>query len=410
MDESELLFNLFYLLLCMCIIYPPEEFGRLGLTIEQLFSNWLGEEHLNFVRYHQRRTSLNLFIHSCLPAIYFLIHRFKFSVFTEYDDTEEESELDPDFPMPQEAVAFKTLTWKVAQRFSLMAVLAVPALIFNWYQQNWKRHPITQTLQKFSNTPNSTSDVESDIGNEFRRPDIYKKKLNSISTVIATENWIIKTSLYNVNFAHQSDTVLSVAKTETYNVSQDNNDTLQMVSIMVKTNRAGVPDFHIRINALEFRNLEERITRPILIPSNIQFHRNVIDRFIDVFKEQVSLNPIYKADRIAEKCFACMVAEPNIKIHKQCLDVDRNGQPLSADNCCTNCYCRPMWCVECLARWFAARQNDHEREVWLEQKCTCPMCRAKFCLLDVSYIEKPAVTPTTPSDTDAPASGNDNQT
>lgn len=169
MDESELLFNLFYLLLCMCIIYPPEEFGRLGLTIEQLFANWLGEEHLNFVRYHQRRTSLNLFIHSCLPAIYFLIHRFKFSVFTEYDDTEEESELDPDFPMPQEAVAFKTLTWKVAQRFSLMAVLAVPALIFNWYQQNWKRHPITQTLQKFSNTPNSTSDVESDIGNEFRR-------------------------------------------------------------------------------------------------------------------------------------------------------------------------------------------------------------------------------------------------
>lgn len=170
MDESELLFNLFYLLLCMCIIYPPEEFQRLGLTIEQLFSRWLGEEHLNFVRYHQKRTSLNLFIHSCLPATYFLIHRFKFSVFTEYDDdVEEESELDPDFPMPQEAVAFKTLTWKVAQRFSLMAVLAVPALIFNWYQQDWKRHPITQTLLKFSNVPNSTANLISDIGNEFRR-------------------------------------------------------------------------------------------------------------------------------------------------------------------------------------------------------------------------------------------------
>lgn len=197
-------------------------------------------------------------------------------------------------------------------------------------------------------------------------------------------------------------------QTETYNVSQDTNDTLQMVSIMVKTNRAGVPDFHIRINALEFRNLEERITRPIVIPSNIQFHRNVIDRFIDVFKEQVSLNPIYKADRITEKCFACMVAEPNIKIHKQCTDTDRNGQLLAADNCCSNCYCRPMWCVECLARWFAARQSDHEREVWLEQKCTCPMCRAKFCLLDVSYIEKP---PSSSSGDPAltTASGNDNE-
>lgn len=165
-----------------------------------------------------------------------------------------------------------------------------------------------------------------------------------------------------------------------------------MVSIMVKTNRAGVADFHIRINALEFRNLEERITRPILIPSNIQFHRNLIDRFIDVFKDQVSLNPIYKADRIGDKCFACMMVEPNIKIHKQCEDVDRDGRLLARDLCCTNCYCRPMWCVDCLARWFAARQNEHEREVWLEQKCTCPMCRAKFCVLDVSYIEKPTAT------------------
>uniref|UniRef100_A0A1B0BHP3 RING-type domain-containing protein n=1 Tax=Glossina palpalis gambiensis TaxID=67801 RepID=A0A1B0BHP3_9MUSC len=388
MDESELLFNLFYLLLCMCIIYPPEEFQRLGLTIEQLFSRLLGEEYLNFVLYHKKRTSLNLFVHSCLPALYFLIHRFKFSVFME-SELEKESELDPDFPMPQEAKAFKTLTWKVAQRFSLMAILVVPALIFNWYQQDWKRHPISQTLLKFSNVPHSSiTEIISDIGNEFRRPNIYKKKLNFISTVITTENWIIKTSLYNVYFAHQSDTTLSVAKTETYNVSADNTDTLQMVSIVVKPNRVGVPDFHIRINALEFRNLEERITRPIVIPSNIQFHRNVIDRFIDVFKEQVTHNPIYKPDRIAEKCLGCMNEEPNIKIHKQCEDIDRDGQPLLSENCCSNCYCRPMWCVECLARWFAARQNEHDREVWLEQKCTCPMCRAKFCLLDVSYIEK----------------------
>ncbi|XP_017477485.1 PREDICTED: E3 ubiquitin-protein ligase TM129 [Rhagoletis zephyria] len=388
MDECELLFNLFYLLLCMCIIYPPEEFQRLGLTIEQVFNKLLGDESMNFILYHHRRTSLNLFVHSCLPAFYFLIHKLKFSVFAEREPPEE-ADLDPDFPMPQEAVAFKTLTWKIAQRFSLMAVLAVPALVFNWYQQNWRRHPISQTLLKYSNVPNSFQSVANDISTEFRRLDIYKKKLNSISTVIATENWIIKTTLYNVHFAHQSDTSLSVAKTETYNVSQDTNDTLQMVSIVVKPNRQGVADFHIRINALEFRNLEERVSRPIVIPSYIQFHRNVIDRFIDVFKEQVAQNPIYQADRIAEKCFACMIAEPNIKIHKQCEDVDRYGRPLATENTCSNCYCRPMWCVECLARWFAARQNEHDREVWLEQKCTCPMCRAKFCVLDVSYIEKP---------------------
>lgn len=213
MDESELLFNLFYFLLCMVIIYPPEEFQRLGFTIEQLFARFLGEEYLDFVGYHLRRTSLNLFVHSCLPFSYFLIHRLKFSVFATQEPLED-SDLDPDFPMPQEAVAFKTLTWKTAQRFSVLAVMAVPALIFNWHQQNWRRHPISKALAKYSNSnsPGSYSAVASDIGNEFRRPEIYKKKLNSISTVIATENWIIKTTMYNVHFAHQSNTALSVAK------------------------------------------------------------------------------------------------------------------------------------------------------------------------------------------------------
>nr|AAL13910.1 LD39811p [Drosophila melanogaster] len=370
----------------MVIIYPPEEFQRLGFTIEQLFARFLGEEYLDFVGYHQRRTSLNLFVHSCLPFSYFLIHRLKFSVFATQEPLED-FDLDPDFPMPQEAVAFKTLTWKTAQRFSVLAVLAMPALIFNWHQENWRRHPISKALSKYSITPGSYSAVASEIGIEFRQPEIYKKKLNSISSVIATQNWIIKTTMYNVHFAHQSNTSLSVAKAETYNIShQDQNDTLQMISIIVRPMRQGVSDFHIRINALEFRNLENRVRRPIAIPSNIQLHRNVIDRFVDVFKAQVAQNPIFPDDATTEKCFACMLNEPNTKIHKQCADFDRNGAPLANGACCSNCYCRPMWCVECLARWFAARQSDVDREVWLEQKCTCPMCRAKFCVLDVSYI------------------------
>ncbi|KAH8294732.1 hypothetical protein KR018_002292, partial [Drosophila ironensis] len=386
MDESELLFNLVYFLLCMVIITPPEEFQRLGFTIEQLFARFLGDEYLDFVGYHLRRTSLNLFVHSCLPFCYFLIHRLKFSVFAKQEPLEN-SDLDPDFPMPQEAVAFKTLTWKTAQRFSVLAVLVVPALIFNWHQQNWKRHPISKTLAKYSNLQGSYTAVARDIGTELRRPEIYKKKLNSIATVIATENWIIKTTLYNVHFAHQSNTALSVAKAETYNISHhDQNDTLQMISIVVRPMRQGVTDFHIRINALEFRSLEDRVRRPISIPSNIQFHRNVIDRFVDVFKAQVALNPLFQAEATTDKCFACMLNEPNTKIHKQCADVDRNGAPLAEESCCSNCYCRPMWCVECLARWFSARQTDIDREVWLEQKCTCPMCRAKFCVRDVSYI------------------------
>lgn len=37
-------------------------------------------------------------------------------------------------------------------------------------------------------------------------------KINAISSVIATENWIIKTTPYTVHFAHQSDTALIAVK------------------------------------------------------------------------------------------------------------------------------------------------------------------------------------------------------
>lgn len=177
-------------------------------------------------------------------------------------------------------------------------------------------------------------------------------------------------------------------QSETYNIARDNSDALQIISIIVQPDRVGVDDFYIRINALEFRTLEDRISRPITIPSNVQFHRNIIDRFVEVFKNQVALNPKYASDHITDKCFACMIVEPNIKIHKQCLDIDAAGRAIPEQDQCKDCYCRPMWCVECLARWFAARQNDFDRDVWLEKKCTCPMCRSTFCLLDVSYVER----------------------
>lgn len=384
MEEAELIFNFFYILLCFCIAYPPEEFISLGLTVENCFAKFLGSKDVEFVRYHQKRTSLNLFIHSCLPALYFLIHQLKFAIGDE-DDTI----IDSDGGITVDGHwALKRITWKVAQRFSVIAVLFVPGLIVYWMQNNWEKHPISRTLKKFSNTPNSYATLASDINNEYRRQDVFKMKINSISSVVATENWIIKTTPYNVYFAHQSDTTLSVDKSETFNIAQDTSDALQIISINVRPGRVGVEDFQIRINALEFRTLEDRISRPIIIPSNIQFHRNIIDRFIEVFKNQVSLNPIYVADRVTDKCFACMIAEPNIKIHKQCLDETPDGHLIPEQNRCTNCYCRPMWCVDCLARWFAARQNEFDRDVWLEKKCTCPMCRAPFCLLDVSYIER----------------------
>lgn len=151
--------------------------------------------------------------------------------------------------------------------------------------------------------------------------------------------------------------------------------------------RAGVKEFSIRINALDFRALQDRMLRPITILDGVTFNKSVIERFIEVFKQHIDQNPRYRVAEVTDSCFACMQAQPNIKLQKQCLDVDEEERPLSENSRCGNCYCRPMWCVDCIAKWFASRQNQHEKEVWLEKKCTCPMCRATFCILDVCYVE-----------------------
>lgn len=50
------------------------------------------------------------------------------------------------------------------------------------------------------------------------------------------------------------------------------------------------------------------------------------------------------------------------------------------------CYCCHR-CSSCLARWFASRQDQNEKDTWLQSTCRCPMCRSVFCVLDVCMIE-----------------------
>ncbi|KAL1397924.1 hypothetical protein pipiens_009359 [Culex pipiens pipiens] len=215
-------------------------------------------------------------------------------------------------------------------------------------------------------------------------------RMNPLSRIVVTESWIVKTGPYWINVAGQEDTALVAFKSDTHDVSQEAFETVQYVNIAVKSTRPGIREFNIRINALDFKDLQDRINRPITILSSVKFHRTVLDRFVDVFKEQVGQNPRYRGAEAVDQqdsCFACMQVQPNVKIVKNCADLNEDGEPLAEARCCQPCNCRPMWCIDCVARWFASRQNQSERESWLQQKCTCPMCRARFCVLDVCFIE-----------------------
>ena len=123
--------------------------------------------------------------------------------------------------------------------------------------------------------------------------------------MIATQNWVIKTSHYIVNFAHQSDTALIAIQSDSHDINEVSSDSIQFVNIQVKPTRPGVSDFVIRINALDFKSLQDRILRPITILDGVKFNKTIIDRFIEVFKEQMDQNPRYNADEVIAGNVAC---------------------------------------------------------------------------------------------------------
>lgn len=273
--------------------------------------------------------------------------------------------------------------WMFLVALSVMLPFAVMGLIYHYKRNNWENHPIAKILQKYCNTNQSWTVVAAEINNEYRRNDKLVKRFNSITKIIATENWIMKTSLYFVHFAHQSDSALIADRSDAHNISiTDSTDGVEFVNIQVKPTRAGVRNFSIRINSLDFKDLQDRVNRPITILSSVKFHTSLIDRFIDVFVAEARNNPRYSSPEISQEatCFACMVKTPDVKISKSCTDGNREQN-------CTNCFCRPMWCCSCLGRWFASRQNQSERDTWLRNQASCPMCRATFCMLDVCLLQ-----------------------
>lgn len=67
MESPELTFTLAYIVFSLCFVSTPNEFRSAGLTIQNLFSSWLGSEDVGFIQYHVRRTSITVLVHSALP-------------------------------------------------------------------------------------------------------------------------------------------------------------------------------------------------------------------------------------------------------------------------------------------------------------------------------------------------------
>lgn len=149
MQETEFVFSLVFILFAFGIIYPPTEFESIGLTINNVFSTFLGSIEIEFVQYQLRRTCFTLFIHAILPTLYCFCYHLKFGELIEYNAHS--------FP--------RFVLWNSFILFATVLPIASAGIIYHWCKSNYEMHPITQNLRKYGNW----KQVASDINTEYRR-------------------------------------------------------------------------------------------------------------------------------------------------------------------------------------------------------------------------------------------------
>ena len=111
--------------------------------------------------------------------------------------------------------------------------------------------------------------------------------------------------------------------------------------------------YNIRLNSLEYQNFQDKINSSIENVQNVEIFKTVSEKFIEVFRETIKENPMEEVTDELEPCIGCMINTANVKLVRSCQSFVEGEE---GDNACVTCYCRPMWCVDCMAKWFASRQ------------------------------------------------------
>ncbi|XP_037577326.1 E3 ubiquitin-protein ligase TM129 [Dermacentor silvarum] len=353
-------FSVVYAMICVYILTPPTEFVTAGLTLTHLFGRFIDKEDVKFVEHHIQRTLLTVIVHTFLPLGYF----FGFTNLIEDDSLVE--------------LWQSKLLWQVGLAVSCLVFTAGIVVAFTWSMADWARHPVTQRLLHYGSPWRI---IAMRINTEFSQVDKFISGAGSLTRTVVTNSWIIKATPYNLHLIQQTDAVLELVSSAEHSVSHVSGMGIQYLDILVKSRRPGIPSFTIRVNSMEYNDLKEKLQAPLDNVRNIVIHRSLSDRFTDAFRSHVEQNARYRlpAGMELEPCIGCMQTTANVKLQKLC-DEALVGQ-------CQGCLCRPMWCLDCMGRWFASRQDQARPETWLGSRCFCPTCRSVFCMLDVCIVE-----------------------
>ncbi|MBN3276634.1 TM129 ligase, partial [Polyodon spathula] len=361
MERPEVTFTLAYVVFVVCFVFTPNEFRSAGVTVQNLLSGWLGSEDLGFIHYQIKRTSATVLVHSVLPLGYYI---------------------GMCFAAPDKNLYFVHIASEGWQLY-FAAAIALPVmssiLVFYWSCNKWGNHPIARTLADHALPQSGWRAVASSINTEFRRIDKFVTGPPG-ARVVVTDTWVIKALTYRVHVAQQQDIHLTVIASKQHQLSPDSNTPVQFLTIRVASVNPCVQPFDIRLNSTEYGELREKLHAPIRNAANVVIHQSLSDLFLETFKSHVEMNERYSLPRgqELEMCIGCMQVMANLKLVKVCQDANEGE--------CQQCYCRPMWCLTCMGKWFASRQDQQHPETWLSSRVPCPTCRAKFCILDICVI------------------------
>eukprot|EP00088_Acartia_fossae_P003421 TRINITY_DN11435_c0_g2_i2.p1 TRINITY_DN11435_c0_g2~~TRINITY_DN11435_c0_g2_i2.p1 ORF type:complete len:386 (-),score=34.61 TRINITY_DN11435_c0_g2_i2:116-1273(-) len=369
------LFTGFYLLFAFGFWYETKEIKGFGLSPEQILVTLgiIKDEQHNFLEYHIWRTSCTFVLRSCLMFGYIILYLYVGTYIDGHYDSLTEC-LDDN----------SELYYLIA--FAALFIGAAFTMSWQSLQDNYSGHSIVETLEHYAQQASMES-LMADINAEYRRVDKVCVELNSLTHLIITDNWIILLGVQAEDFriCHQSDASLTILDSDSHYLSPEGEaGGSQYLRIQVTNRKPDIPDFTFRINSLEYQNVQSKLDTQIQNLKNINITKSVSDRFVDVFKAEVEKNPRVTVNDDLEACIGCMVNQADVKLVRTC------GSTGEGSNSCVNCYCRPMWCITCMAKWFASRQNQKEPETWLGSRCPCPTCRSKFCVLDVAMISPEA--------------------